>query len=134
MECHDCKKCVCFECGACGCPEKMEWISVKDRLPESQQCVLFVQSGSSDVFSGTYKSNYDYADWSETCNCGGICNESLFYQTEITHWMPLPTPPIDKDSASYFMTQMTQEEFTERSKSKSPLRADFEFNRIHKKD
>jgi len=37
-------------------------------------------------------------------------------------------PVLDKDSISYFMTQMTQEEFTERQKGKEIV--DYEFNRI----
>lgn len=124
--CPDCKEFVCFECGTCGCRQESEWISVKDRLPEEGTPVL---TYSADGFMVDYTILFDEIDqpyvWARQ-----LVDDYL----KVTHWMPLPTPPIDKDSASYFMTQMTQEEFTERSKSKSPLRADFEFNRIHKKD
>lgn len=70
----------------------MEWISVKDRLPEHDDYCL-VCLGRHIVRIGVYK----YGHWHY---CVGI------YMTEpelrpgmyVTHWMPLPEPP--KESAS----------------------------------
>lgn len=76
-----------------------EWISVKDRLPNSYEKV-FVRL---DHWSGvdTYLAFYDpERGW---CDCGGYFEdgtnndgEPLTYETagvNVTHWMPLPNPP-----------------------------------------
>ena len=49
-----------------------EWISVKDRLPETE-----------DVF----------LCWSKDLADMMFCYTSDFMQLEVTHWMPLPEPP-----------------------------------------
>jgi len=36
--------------------------------------------------------------------------------------------PLDKESTTYFMTKMTQEEFSERTKDEAPV--EYEFNKI----
>src|SRR5690348_7012978 len=59
----------------------MEWISVKDRLPE-QEALYLVYDSSNKEWGLSYfivNGSYRYFDiW-----------ESL----DITHWMPLPSPP-----------------------------------------
>lgn len=70
----------------------MEWISVKDKLPEPGRAVLITENGSTPI-SAIYKT--EYADWDENCNCGGCENYPRLYQNEVTHWMPLPEPPKD---------------------------------------
>lgn len=56
----------------------MEWISVKDRLPEPNQDVLAIHSeGIIDI---NFLDHYT-----------GFLFENLY--GEITHWMPLPEPP-----------------------------------------
>ncbi len=73
-----------------------EWISVKDRLPEKDQAVLFFEKDGRSAISAVYTDDKNkYNRWEENCNCGGIERESNFHQSEITHWMPLPEPPIN---------------------------------------
>lgn len=65
-----------------------QWISVKDRLPEKEQKVLVFYKAigeknriHNDVIATNWrKSNGDFIP---------------FRDYEITHWMPLPDPPVD---------------------------------------
>lgn len=54
-----------------------EWISVEDRLPEKpMHCLVFTENKDIDV---------------------SYYNEG-FYTKYITNWMPLPTPPTEKEN------------------------------------
>jgi hypothetical protein len=61
-------------------PKFCEWISVKDRLPDIDElCLLSMENRITKyrwVVIGYYHTNYD---------------------EYVTHWMPLPTPPIEKE-------------------------------------
>ena len=58
----------------------MEWISVKDRLPENEKWVT-VGNNKFGVFIGQYFSSLgEFA-----------CKDILI--EKVTHWMPLPKPP-----------------------------------------
>jgi Protein of unknown function (DUF551) len=61
----------------------MEWISIKDRLPENQSTVLIYGNGYDVQYfedNGFYDFEIDY--------------EFSVNKTEnVTHWMPLPIPP-----------------------------------------
>jgi len=68
----------------------MEWISVKDRLPEDMEEVLFSSTNIKDmeknpvkprVLTGYYLCRGVFRSWLSRDN---------FYPT---HWMPLPQPP-----------------------------------------
>jgi hypothetical protein len=67
----------------------MNWISVKDRLPEEWSDVIVTDgiNVNAGYFGGTWKED------------GGV-EKSGFYEYEngieglITHWMPMPEPPI----------------------------------------
>ena len=69
-----------------------EWISVKDRLPETNKEVLVYRGGYIGGLMNvyTYVGNDtwedDYGFWSRTDDDG------------ITYWMPLPEPPIEKEN------------------------------------
>lgn len=72
--------------------EQTNWISVKDRLPETNQEVL-VYRGSHigdlmNVYTyvGNDKWEDEYGYWSVTDDEG------------ITHWMPLPAPPTEEEN------------------------------------
>lgn len=60
----------------------MEWISVKDRLPETGKNVLVVVKG--EVHEGVLGMVF----WTVP-NAESYCNK------DVTHWMPLPEPPVD---------------------------------------
>ena len=63
----------------------MEWISVKDRLPENSDEVICLFTGWDDMRCyRTLSFDKEYMIW---FNWSG-----LEYIT-VTHWMPLPEPP-----------------------------------------
>lgn len=74
-------------CPFCG-REKVEWISVKDRLPKDDEFVLVVEEGQ--IIIAVYDAILD--GFFE--NDDGL---SLLIDIEVcpTHWMPLPLPPKD---------------------------------------
>jgi len=74
--------------------EKMEWISVKDRLPEGvTQCIMnsYVKDAIREnvVICGAFISNrfYNLEDLNE------YETPEPLEDDRITHWMPLPEPP-----------------------------------------
>ncbi len=86
----------------------MEWISIKDRLPENDQ-KLIIWNGSiiCAQFFGSHSYQYTRIE-------NGIRSESLEIQPDtflelkndcciedalenISHWMPLPKPPVDNE-------------------------------------
>ena len=59
----------------------MEWISVKDRLPETEDHVLCCtqsKKGDQNIVRGYYRQD-------------GIWVSGM--NSNVTHWMPLPDPP-----------------------------------------
>lgn len=86
----------------------MEWISVKDRLPNFEESILFTNGGW--ICAGQYneKTGNVYFHLSNTNviqimnseinteTCGFLCEWNPWgnIDTEdVTHWMPLPEPP-----------------------------------------
>ncbi len=68
----------------------MEWISVKDRLPENDEAVLvFVP----DVVCMGRIFNRERGWEHFPCSC---C-EVFIWSHEVTHWMPLPKGPDEKE-------------------------------------
>lgn len=61
-----------------------EWISVKDRLPENRQVVLFHQKNGF-IYCAQYTDFFDEEYWSIDGDCWSA--------KDVTHWMPLPEPP-----------------------------------------
>lgn len=69
--------------------EKGVWISVDERLPESLQRVLAINTRG-DMFTSVYISfSTGKNAWSTPYS----------YLGDITHWMPLPEPPMMKEGA-----------------------------------
>ena len=71
---------------------EMEWISVKERVPELNSAVLGYAPRYGNIFAVYYDSVCRWIVWSPTSN-------EIFpaSQGEITHWMPLPEPPTNKE-------------------------------------
>ncbi len=68
-----------------------EWISVKDKLPEEREDVLFIvePNGVPFVRIGLYKSG----DWYLMCGMNAYSPFTSNTAWPVTHWMPLPDPP-----------------------------------------
>ena len=84
-----------------------EWISVKDRLPESEQDVILCTRETETygkhhekkkIYRNIYMGYFDGNEWL-TSYCYGCeyifrMNEKYPNETiEVTHWMPIPKPP-----------------------------------------
>ena len=68
-----------------------EWISVKDRLPDTAERVLVCKAWLGTVYKPVY--GY-YQDYPNQKGCWYVLTEFGYYpQREVTHWMPLPQPP-----------------------------------------
>ena len=64
--------------------QKTEWISVKDRLPETRAAVLVTMKGALPCVCRQ--------DWNgDWWMIGQYRNQRC--RAEVTHWMPLPEPP-----------------------------------------
>jgi len=63
----------------------MQWVSVKDGLPEKEDTVLLWVGRFSEMYLGWY--SLAYCEWVSTIGSNQIP------QDWITHWMPLPKPP-----------------------------------------
>lgn len=90
MRCPECQKLACNECGYCGCEDKnkMEWISVKDKLPKENQTVKIKLKETEAM--ATYQSKFPVLG----CNWVIEDIDDIFLPVKITHWMPLTEPPI----------------------------------------
>ncbi len=86
----------------------MEWISVKDRLPEPEEYVLvhgdggkYWRNAGENIFLAFLcvdEKQREILPWNDcnlfktgTCGCG--CDWYPQYISYVTHWMPLPQPP-----------------------------------------
>lgn len=79
----------------------MDWISVKDRLPE---CDNFLGTDGEVVFAAYWcrdAEQYKVGGWEICYYCGGASSVSLlkkdYTNKKITHWMPLPEPAKQED-------------------------------------
>lgn len=91
-----------------------EWISVEDRLPEchlvtdlfnkpshyiSDVVLVCVKSTECDGVHYSVSTDFrkgktsEEVEWYMSCGYGG----SAVHKQEITHWMPLPPPPTERD-------------------------------------
>ena len=68
-------------------PTAMGWISVKDRLPESNEAVLVAVLDKEGYFYRAIAVRYPCGDWDS--------NDDYFSQDEadVRYWMHLPEPP-----------------------------------------
>lgn len=82
----------------------MKWVSVKDRLPEDEQKVIFYIMDCNWSFCGyflkhPYKSSRRFTPsdkdvfFDELSNWWSVHDVDKSYP--VTHWMPAPKPPMD---------------------------------------
>ena len=78
-----------FIVGALWADSHPHWISVEDELPKKDDTLpdfsIYVLATDGNEI---YKSFYDYS-------IGGWFDDNLFRLDNITHWMPLPAPPME---------------------------------------
>ena len=65
---------------------KQEWISIDDRLPDTDEVLVYYRKGVGHAAPKTQ--GLDKMDW-----------DVFFNITGTTHWMPLPQPPKMKGGA-----------------------------------
>jgi len=65
----------------------MEWISVKDRLPEQGVYIVFIPDMDNEEDDDISMEYYDSSEtkWYDNQRCEDVYN--------VTHWMHLPEPP-----------------------------------------
>lgn len=79
----------------------MEWISIKDKLPELDETVLIFDDWKSSDGSRIKDIRVGHlSEFTTKKTSSGITHNCEWKGTEfafnITHWMPLPTPPKNK--------------------------------------
>jgi len=69
----------------------MNWISVKEKLPERLTTVLIYVPTEESIYVATF------CDWDDVCNDWHTFPQSRdsdnIKQNSVTHWAPLPEPP-----------------------------------------
>lgn len=70
----------------CIAATQARWVSVDERLPEDGERVVFKHNRSSDIGCGVFATS---------CNVF-FTLDNLYFSNNISHWMPLPTPPEAK--------------------------------------
>lgn len=71
---------------------EMNWISVEDKVPENNQRVLAYCGKTKKYFVGSVMS-YQFSDgvyWRHE----GAKGAMYAVTSKVTHWMPLPEPPV----------------------------------------
>lgn len=70
----------------------MEWISVKDSLPEKNKNVLLFMKNNTHSWVQIGISDDFYPSWFVCDAC--LDHVEINFDELVTHWMPLPEPPI----------------------------------------
>ena len=68
----------------------MNWIGVEDRLPENFETVLALCKDGG-MFVGKHTSRGRWQIWT-------AMKSTKIVNRTVTHWMPLPAPPAEKES------------------------------------
>lgn len=75
-----------------------EWIRVDERLPHSQQMVIGYTPCDGYMFVGFYQ-KVDSPYWKSYWNVITAMRSTRKMTKKVTHWMPLPEPPVMKGGA-----------------------------------
>jgi hypothetical protein len=78
----------------------MEWISIKDRLPDERDIYLVYSDGQ--IALG------DFVLEEQIWNVQPYCNSWYWSKSMVTHWMPLPEPP-KKPTITVIINVQTEE-------------------------
>lgn len=73
------------------------WISVEERFPPEGQMVLGYTSCDGVIFVGFYRKNTSSHYRSSWYIATAMCSTKKMPK-KVTHWMPLPDPPIGGES------------------------------------
>ena len=68
---------------------KPRWIPVTERLPDGEVLAINALKGS----YGYHEYRVGYVDESCESETGSLCESDGVVLNNVTHWMPLPTPP-----------------------------------------
>ena len=87
------------KCDKCG-EHALEWVSIKDKLPEDYQYVLVYGTAKATgepcpiSIARCFKGEWEMLNHSEESN-SVACGDLTWYMSEdeITHWVDLPLPP-----------------------------------------
>ena len=71
----------------------MNWINIKDKLPPENENVILTDEDN--VFCGYIQIDRNNNIEVGKQGCDGICY-GWCEEYKITHWMPLPSPPISE--------------------------------------
>ncbi len=76
----------------------MNWISVKDRLPQLREIVMINYDGIIDI--GQIEAIYHREEDTPVImwNFRDICCNELYHIEKVTHWMTLPKGPNERGS------------------------------------
>lgn len=92
-------KCKCGSHWVSVCPncheymQTWKWISIEDRLPDLNS---FVLSTDGELVAATvflYNDHIKKYHWDYFSSGCGCCDTDM---KNVTHWMPLPIPPLEK--------------------------------------
>jgi len=68
----------------------MNWISVKDKVPNLNAFVLSTDGNLVSITSYEYNEHIQEYYWNYLSSGCGCCDKDM---PNVTHWMPLPEPP-----------------------------------------
>ena len=74
-----------------------KWISVDERLPHNLEDVLAFEKYKDVPFVGFYRDGRWIANQDFVYSLSGVISSDIDSHN-VTHWMPLPTPPKTKEN------------------------------------
>lgn len=71
-----------------------EWINIKDELPPLNTWVLVYTYQPYDIGEKRRRRETSYRYKMDNCDIERFACEERIYGWKVTHWMPLPIPPV----------------------------------------